>query len=247
MAMVSSEEYVRTARQVVFKIQRAVNRCLVEGLDEPYHEDEAIQRLCDAAESAGANPNRIRKRHTVMSAWSGRHSLGGIYPTLEVAEGDWPNVMDEAEGDVGLPEKVAQLAQKEAMGQSEMSKYFVTISRRTCLRRLHLSGCFVKPDRCCEVLYLDQVNSDDFDTVWKGGRGSVLVHSLLFIHRFGKRCERSADVIGSVRTLGKTTFIFLHCSVVGRVLWFCFLIWSFVRLLRFQGRFHFLLHVVPDW
>jgi len=73
--------------------------------------------------------------------------------------------MDDAEGDIGLPEKVALLAQKETLAQSEESKYFVTISRRTCLRRLHLSGCFVKPDRCCEVSYLDQVTADDFDSV----------------------------------------------------------------------------------
>lgn len=80
-------------------------------LPEPYHEDEAIQKLCDAAESNGANPNRIRKRHTVLGDWSGNHSLGGIDPTLEVAEGDWPNVMDEAEGDASLSEKVSMLAQ----------------------------------------------------------------------------------------------------------------------------------------
>jgi len=35
----------------------------------------------------------------------------GIDPTLEVAEGDWPNVMDEAEGDASLSEKVSMLAQ----------------------------------------------------------------------------------------------------------------------------------------
>ena len=174
MGMVSSEEYVRTARQVIFKIQRSVNKCLVEGGNEPYHEDEAIQRLCDAAEGAGANPNRIRKRHTVMGNWSGVHSLGGIFPTLEVAEGDWPNMMDDAEGDIGLHEKVAMLAQKEKLAQSESTKYFVTISRRTCLRRLHLSGCFVKPDRCCEVVFLDQVSNDDFDTVCQGCKKRML-------------------------------------------------------------------------
>ena len=124
-------------------------------LPEPYHEDEAIQKLCDAAEGNGANPNRIRKRHTVLGDWSGNHSLGGIYPTLEVAEGDWPNVMDEAEGDAALSEKVSMLAQKESLNQPETSKYFVTISRRTCLRRLHLSGCFVKPDRCLRGHFLE--------------------------------------------------------------------------------------------
>ena len=32
MGMVASEEYVRTSRQVVFTIQRAVNRSIVTGL-----------------------------------------------------------------------------------------------------------------------------------------------------------------------------------------------------------------------
>ena len=59
-------------------------------------EDEAIQRLCEAAQNSGANPNRIKKRHTLMSNWSGRHSLGGIYPTLTVLPDDWQDV-DAAE------------------------------------------------------------------------------------------------------------------------------------------------------
>ena len=90
MGMTSSEEYVRTARQVVFRIQKSVNRALVEGRDDdPYFEDEALQKLCDSAEAAGANPNRIKKRHTVMSNWTGRYCLGGAYPTLEVFDDDW--------------------------------------------------------------------------------------------------------------------------------------------------------------
>ena len=70
--------------------------------------------------------------------------------------------------------KVATLARKEALSSDGASKYFVTISRRTCLRRLHLSGCFVKPDRCFEVVHLDQVNSDDFDTVCQGCKKRML-------------------------------------------------------------------------
>ena len=174
MGMVASEEYVRTSRQVVFKIQKAVNRCLVEGTNGPYFEDEAIQRLCDAAEATGANPNRIRKRHTVLGDWSGAHSLGGVFPTLEVVDGDWPELDGDVVGDIDLADKVATLARKEALSSDGASKYFVTISRRTCLKRLHLSGCFVKPDRCFEVVHLDQVNSDDFDTVCQGCKKRML-------------------------------------------------------------------------
>ena len=52
MRMVASEEYVRTSRQVVFTIQKAVNRSLVVGLDNEYFEDEAIDSLCKTAENS---------------------------------------------------------------------------------------------------------------------------------------------------------------------------------------------------
>ena len=165
MGMVSSEEYVRTSRQVVFKIQRAVNRSIVEGRPEPYFEDEAIQKLCEAAQSSGANPNRIKKRHTVLSDWSGSHSLGGTFPTLGVLPDDWQDLDETDEAQVELRDKVATLAAKENQLEPQTTKYFITISRRTSLRRLHLTGCFVKPDRCCEVLCLDEITSDNFDTI----------------------------------------------------------------------------------
>eukprot|EP00435_Cladocopium_sp_Y103_P028140 s256_g7.t1 len=175
MGMVSSEEYVRTARQVVFKIQRAVNPSLVEGRDQPYFEDEAIQRLCDAAESNGANPNRIKKRHSLLSNWSGRHSLGGVYPTLEVLDGDIQELDDDDdEANVTLAYSVAKLAEKERQSSSQDTKYFITISRRSALRRLHLTGCFVKPGRCCEVLHLNEVVKDDFDSFCQACRRKML-------------------------------------------------------------------------
>ena len=42
IGMTSSEEYVRTARQVIYKIQKAVNRSIVSGFDEEYFEDEPV-------------------------------------------------------------------------------------------------------------------------------------------------------------------------------------------------------------
>ena len=174
MGMTSSEEYVRTSRQVVFKIQRAVNRSLITGLEQEYHEDEAIQRLCDAAEKSGANPNRIRKRHSVMAGWSGKHCLGGVFPTLAVYDGDWQDHVNAEDTEVELAAKVAAIARKLDSSKEVSAKYFITTSRRTCLRRLHLSGCFVKPDRCCEVTHLDQVTADDFDTVCQACRKKML-------------------------------------------------------------------------
>ena len=196
--MTSSEEYVRTSRQVVFKIQKAVNRSLVEGLEEVYYEDEPIQRLCDAAETAGANPNRIRKRHSVLSDWGWRQSLGGIYPTLTILEGDWDDREDGGGNEMDLAAKVADMTHKEASEEAHTAKYFITISRRTCLMHLHLSGCFVKPDRCCEVSYLDQVTADDFDSVCQACKKKMIAEC-------GRESgEQSSSTASSTSTASET-------------------------------------------
>ena len=78
---------------------------------------------------------------------------------------DWQEIDDTEEAQVALQDKVANLASKERESVPQVTKYFITISRRTFLRRLHLTGCFVKPDRCCEVLCLDEITADDFDTI----------------------------------------------------------------------------------
>ena len=172
MGMVSSEEYVRTSRQVVFKIQREVNRALVEGSAVPFHEDENIDRLADFAAESGAN----KKRHTVLVPYLEKVSLGGVYPTLEVMPGDWdPDTHGETEE--AIAGQIAAQSLKESMVQSGPSKFFITVSRRAGLKRLHLTGCFVRPDRCCEVIHLDVVGQDDFDAICQACRRKMLAES----------------------------------------------------------------------
>eukprot|EP00435_Cladocopium_sp_Y103_P056270 s108_g19.t1 len=162
MGMTSSEEYVHTARQVVYKIQRAVNRSIVEGLTDEYFEDDAISSLCSAAEANGANPNRIKKRHTVMGSFTGRHCLGMAYPTLEIHEGDWEDVVGDVPDGPALEEqaRVHEAQSQKADSSAASHKYFITVSRRAGHRRLHLTGCFVKPANCvwfaCAVLLLQK-------------------------------------------------------------------------------------------
>ena len=177
IGMTSSEEYVRTARQVVHKIQRAVNRSIVEGQEEEYYEDDAMTSLCSAAEAGGANPNRIKKRHTVMGSLTGRNCLGMAYPTLEVREGYWVDVgdgfTDEA---IALEQKVVEhaLAESREVATAESHKYFITVSRRAGHKRLHLMGCFVKPGNCCEVRLCNQVTSEEFDSVCRACKRRML-------------------------------------------------------------------------
>jgi hypothetical protein len=180
IGMTSSEEYVRTARQVVYKIQQSVNRSLVEGREDEYFEDEAIDSLCAFAEANGANPKRIRKRHTVMNNITGRHCIGGTYPTLEARAGDWEDVQDMTDDQLALlHEKALEVtaALDEQAATGDPPKYFVTISRRAGHRRLHLSGCFVKPSNCCEVRLFQTVTNEDFDSVCRACRKKMLSES----------------------------------------------------------------------
>lgn len=168
MGMVASEEYVRTSRQVVFNIQKAVCQAVVTGEPGPYYEDEAIERLCKTAELGGANPERIKKRHAVLYDMAGKFSLGGIFPTLQVDPEDWDvigefAVDDKLELDAMVSAQAKHVAERE--GEEEKFQYFITTSRRTSFRRLHLVGCFVKPSRCCDVRLLNEVTVDDFDAV----------------------------------------------------------------------------------
>ena len=177
MGMVASEEYVRTSRQVVFTIQKAVNRSIVTGFDQEYFEDEAVDRLCKAAEDSGANRNRIRKKHMVCSSLSGKFCLGGTFPTLEVLPDDWFEIGENEEDELTLAANILDQKTRDEATSKEQSKFFVTISRRTGFRRLHLTGCFVKPSNCTEVRMLDEVTNEDFDSICRACKRKMLAEN----------------------------------------------------------------------
>ena len=206
IGMTSSEEYVRhctagclqdsaICQQVIGRRQGGRNT----------FEDEAIDSLCAFAEANGANPKRIRKRHTVMNNITGRHCIGGTYPTLEARAGDWDDVQDMTDDQLallhekGIGKSLRPLDEQDASG--DPPKYFVTISRRAGHRRLHLSGCFVKPSNCCEVRLFQTVTNEDFDSVCRACRKKMLsesgkgcarriqLHSVFFVDRLQPRVE----------------------------------------------------------
>lgn len=161
---------MRTSRQIVFKIQKEVNRALVEGAPNPYLEDETIDRLLQAAESRGMNAARLKRRHVVLNPVFG---LGGVYPTLVPRDDGWEWVDDEKDaGD--LTDRVDKHRLASNSAAQVVTKFFITISRRAGFRRLHLVGCFVKPDRCCEVLYTNEVTLEDFDSVCRTCKRKML-------------------------------------------------------------------------
>ena len=162
IGMTASEEYVRTARQIVTKIQIEVNRVITTGRPCEYIEDETVEALCHEAASRGANPMRIRKRHTVMNKFTGKVCLGSMYPTL-VLDDEGPAIIDDTPDERQL-ERLASKHTEQCSAVTE-PKFFITVSRRTSFRRLHLSGCFVKAAHCAEVRFADEVNVEEFDTI----------------------------------------------------------------------------------
>ena len=40
-------------------------------------------------------------------------------------------------------------------------------SRTTGLKRLHMVGCYVKPENCYDVKFVDCVNAEDIDSICK--------------------------------------------------------------------------------
>ena len=144
MGMTSSEEYVRTSRQVVLGIQRAVNKSIVEGRDIEYFEDEAIEALAKTAEDRGFNPLRIKRRHICMNNFTGKNSLGGTYPALALEiEGieEWQEIPDNPEDLLVITETAGTSSKVGTSYDESAYKFFVTVSRRQGMRRLHLVGC----------------------------------------------------------------------------------------------------------
>ena len=178
MGMTSSEEYVRTSRQVVLGIQRAVNKSIVEGRDVEYFEDEAIDALAKFADEKGFNPLRIKKRHTCLNNLTGKNSLGGTYPTFALGlDGieDWQEIPDEPHELLRVAETAEESGRMGDAADESSFKFFVTVSRRQGLRRLHLVGCFVKPSRCSEVRYSNEIGPEDFDSICRSCKKKMLL------------------------------------------------------------------------
>ena len=136
--------------------------------------------LLQKASVRAANLARIKKRPSVMTGITGRTCLGTQYPTLEVREGDWVDVGDDADVEnAELETKVQSLATEASkrVQSDETYKFFITVSRRAGHRRLHLVGCFVKPSNCCEVRLCNTVTAEEFDSICRACKKRMLQES----------------------------------------------------------------------
>ena len=114
----------------------------------PAIEVDAIKALTDFAIRAGESESQVRRRHTILE---GSKGLSGAWPTLQLEPTvEAPPSPDDQE--VAMPSK---------------GTYFIVTSRTTGLRRLHMLGCYVKPENCYDVQFVSHVGAEDVDSVCK--------------------------------------------------------------------------------
>ncbi|CAE7201458.1 LMP1, partial [Symbiodinium sp. KB8] len=149
-----SATYIRTSRQIVHRLQLHIAEALVTGQPKQYIEVEAIKAVTDFAIQVGESEAQVRRRHIIFEGSTG---LGGTWPTLHVevdaAAPPSPDFQEVAAGDRG--------------------QYFVVTSRTTGLRRLHMVGCYVKPENCYHVKFVEHVNLEDVDSICKDCRARM--------------------------------------------------------------------------
>ena len=146
-----SAEYTRTSRQIIHKLQVAACRAITCGEGGEYNEDEAIAEMKNFVDERGGSGTLVRRRHSVMKQIEGVRQLGLKWPTL----GPFPSADPD---DLGEPPA-------EAVAEPH-KKYFISISRKTGHRRLHLNGpCHVKPHHCTKITFSDAVTMDELDSI----------------------------------------------------------------------------------
>ena len=146
-----SADYTRTAREVVHRIQYGVCEAIVTGRGGKFNEGEALEDLKGFVDERGGSDALAKRRHDILRVVEGVRCLGNKWPTIELEVAD---VSDDE-----LPPETEAV-------QGSATKYFISISRKTGHRRLHLNGpCHVKPHHCTKVDFVDRVQLDQVDSI----------------------------------------------------------------------------------
>ena len=149
-----SNAYIHTARQVVEDIQHQVMSSLVNGTACIY-ESELLDELAKFSDEHNMVGHRVRRRHAQQLH---RDLQQGPFD-----EGESGAEEPEVEMSAATDDKMqVQLSQT----QGSQAKYFVTVSRRTGVRRLHAYfKCPVRTQRCLETYDVERVDEETFDAM----------------------------------------------------------------------------------
>ena len=158
---VGSNAYMLTSRQIVERLQQQSVKSILEGSPE-YIEDELLDELKVFADANGFVGHRVRRRHSLL------FTMPLQSEDLSVPESDNEELK---EGEVESLRKEALsewTVETDEMKELESPCYFLTVSRRTGFRRLHVVGaCQIQRERCQETVNVDDMEKAEFDAVCK--------------------------------------------------------------------------------
>eukprot|EP00435_Cladocopium_sp_Y103_P016219 s4687_g4.t1 len=147
---VGSNAYLHTSRQITERIQRQVLQSF-HGGENAYDESELLDTVKDFAERVDLSGQRVRRRHKML-------------PLPETAD----LIRHGCEEDSGEDETQQHVDEDpfQSVDVEEDSTYFVTVSRRTGFRRLHVVGrCHVHAERCQQTEFVDSLSNTNFDAI----------------------------------------------------------------------------------
>eukprot|EP00435_Cladocopium_sp_Y103_P064066 s851_g25.t1 len=156
---IGSDAHLHTSRQVVESVQREILEAL-HSENYVFIEDELLEDVKEFAEKQGMIGYRIRRRHKILP-------VRQMDPCLIVAEDSDASVEDENIHQKKLDAECTSADDRTAnIDLTEGPRYYVTISRRSGFRRLHMSGaCPVRAWKCQEMEEVINVASAAFDAV----------------------------------------------------------------------------------
>ena len=147
---VGSNAYLHTSRQITERIQQQV-RDSFYGAEVAYDESELLDSVREFAEKSDLSGQRVRRRHKMLP--------------LPKAE-DMVRYGYEEESDEEDPQQPIDGEHPAPVDVDDDMAYFVTVSRRTGFRRLHVTGkCHVHAERCQQAETVESVTSASFDAI----------------------------------------------------------------------------------
>ena len=153
--------YMLTSRQIVERLQQQSVKSILEGSPE-YIEDELLDELKLFADANGFVGHRVRRRHTIV------FTLPFQSEDMSVPESD-NEELKECEVESLRKEALSEwTVETDEMKEHEAPCYFLTVSRRTGFRRLHVVGaCQIQRGRYQETVSVDDMEKAEFDAVCK--------------------------------------------------------------------------------
>lgn len=139
-----SNDYVLTAKQVVHSVQQTIAKGLLEG-NTAYEEIMLIRSMGDFADKCELDADTVVEAHSLLIKCSdGSYSLVATFPALQHEV-----VTNQANVSVIVDQ---ELIVEDTANEPSQSRYWISISRRTGFRRLHLRhACGMLPWNCNQV------------------------------------------------------------------------------------------------